>query len=74
MLSLAEQRVLLACIAQIDSTAVLTEEYRFEVTASGVADLAWKTFQILTGILKKPLKSCMSAALLSMILTLITPK
>jgi plasmid replication initiation protein len=40
MLSLAEQRVLLACIAQIDSTAVLTEEYRFEVTASGVADLA----------------------------------
>jgi plasmid replication initiation protein len=40
MLSLAEQRVLLACIAQIDSTAALTEEYRFEVTASGVADLA----------------------------------
>lgn len=40
MLSLAEQRVLLACIAQIDSTAVLTEEYRFEVTAAGVADLA----------------------------------
>jgi plasmid replication initiation protein len=40
MLSLAEQRVLLACIAQIDSTAVLTEEYRFEITASGVADLA----------------------------------
>jgi plasmid replication initiation protein len=40
MLSLAEQRVLLACIAQIDSTAVLTEEYRFEVTASGIADLA----------------------------------
>jgi len=40
MLSLAEQRVLLACIAQIDSTAVLTEEYRFEVTAFGVADLA----------------------------------
>lgn len=39
MLSLAEQRVLLSCIAQIDSTAVLTEEYRFEVTASGVADL-----------------------------------
>jgi hypothetical protein len=31
MLSLAEQRGLLACIAQIDSTAVLTEEYRFEV-------------------------------------------
>lgn len=40
MLSLAEQRVLLACIAQIDSTAVLTEEFRFEITASGVADLA----------------------------------
>ncbi|NOU12741.1 MAG: replication initiation protein [Methylococcaceae bacterium] len=40
MLSLAEQRVLLACIAQIDSTAVLTEDYRFEITASGVADLA----------------------------------
>lgn len=39
MLTLAEQRVLLSCIAQIDSTAVLTEEYRFEVTASGVADL-----------------------------------
>ena len=34
-----EQRVLLACIAQIDSKAVLTENYRFEVTASGVADL-----------------------------------
>ncbi len=40
MLSLVEQRVLLACIAQIDSTAVLTEECRFEITASGVADLA----------------------------------
>jgi plasmid replication initiation protein len=40
MLSLAEQRVLLACIAQIDSTAALTEDYRFEITASGVADLA----------------------------------
>lgn len=39
MLSLAEQRVLLSCIAQIDSTAVLTEEYRFEVTAFGFADL-----------------------------------
>jgi len=39
MLTLAEQRVLLACIAQIDSKAVLTENYRFEVTASGVADL-----------------------------------
>ncbi|WP_427501815.1 replication initiation protein (plasmid) [Methylomonas sp. MED-D] len=40
MLTLAEQRVLLACIAQIDSKAVLTEHYRFEITASGVADLA----------------------------------
>ncbi|MDD5581475.1 MAG: RepB family plasmid replication initiator protein [Methylobacter sp.] len=39
MLSLAEQRVLLSCIAQIDSMAVLTEEYRFEVTAVSVADL-----------------------------------
>ncbi|HLP81634.1 MAG TPA: replication initiation protein [Nitrosomonas sp.] len=40
MLTLAEQRVLLACIAQIDSKAMLTENYRFEITASGVADLA----------------------------------
>ncbi len=39
MLTLAEQRVLLACIAQIDSKNELTEGYRFEVTASGVADL-----------------------------------
>ena len=39
MLSLAEQRVLLCCIAQIDSTAVLTESYRFEVTAAGISDL-----------------------------------
>ena len=39
MLSLAEQRVLLCCIAQIDSTAVLTESYRFEVTATGISDL-----------------------------------
>ena len=39
MLTLAEQRVLLACIAQIDSKAELTENYRFEITASGVADL-----------------------------------
>lgn len=39
MLTLAEQRVLLACIAQIDSRQELTEGYRFEVTASGVADL-----------------------------------
>ena len=40
MLTLAEQRVLLACIAQIDSKLTLTENYRFEITASGVADLA----------------------------------
>jgi plasmid replication initiation protein len=40
MLTLAEQRVLLACIAQIDSKAELTESYRFEITAAGVADLA----------------------------------
>ncbi len=39
MLTLAEQRVLLACIAQIDSTAELTENFRFEITASGMADL-----------------------------------
>lgn len=39
MLSLSEQRVLLACIAQIDSKAELTENYRFEITASGMADL-----------------------------------
>ncbi|MEY3759141.1 MAG: hypothetical protein RIR39_632 [Pseudomonadota bacterium] len=40
MLTLAEQRVLLACIAQIDSTAALTDEYRFEITAADVAELA----------------------------------
>lgn len=40
MLSLSEQRVLLACIAQIDSRSELTENYRFEITASGMADLA----------------------------------
>ncbi|MDD2759592.1 MAG: RepB family plasmid replication initiator protein [Methylomonas sp.] len=40
MLTLAEQRVLLACIAQIDAKQELTENYRFEITASGVADLA----------------------------------
>jgi len=39
MLSLAEQRVLLACIAQIDSKAVLTEQYRFEVSAGEIVDL-----------------------------------
>lgn len=40
MLTLAEQRVLLACIAQIDAKQELSESYRFEITASGVADLA----------------------------------
>jgi len=40
LLSLSEQRVLLSCIAQIDSKdGVLTDQYTFEVTASGVADL-----------------------------------
>lgn len=39
MLSLSEQRVLLACIAQIDSKSELSENYRFEITASGMADL-----------------------------------
>ena len=39
MLSLAEQRVLLCCIAQIDSTGVLTEDYRFEVTVLEFAKL-----------------------------------
>jgi plasmid replication initiation protein len=38
-LSLGEQRVLLACIAQIDSKLGLTENLAFEVTAAGVADL-----------------------------------
>jgi hypothetical protein len=33
LLSLSEQRVLLACIAQIDSTAELTEQYQFQVSA-----------------------------------------
>ena len=40
MLSLAEQRVLLACIAQIDSKAMLTDQYRFEVSAGEIVDLA----------------------------------
>ncbi len=40
MLTLAEQRVLLACIAQIDSKAVLTDLYRFEVSAAEIVDLA----------------------------------
>ncbi len=39
MLTLAEQRVLLSCIAQIDSKKELNEFCEFEVTATGVADL-----------------------------------
>jgi plasmid replication initiation protein len=39
ILTLAEQRVLLSCIAQIDSRGALNENCRFEVTASEVADL-----------------------------------
>ena len=40
MLTLAEQRVLLACIAQIDAKETLTDQYRFEVTAAEIVDLA----------------------------------
>ncbi len=40
LLSLSEQRVLLACIAQIDSKAELTEQYQFEVSAAEIVDLA----------------------------------
>lgn len=40
MLTLAEQRVLLACIAQIDSKAVLSEQTRFEISAGEIVDLA----------------------------------
>lgn len=39
MLSLAEQRVLLCCIAQIDSKAELTEDFKFEVTVAGISEL-----------------------------------
>ena len=39
-LSLSEQRILLACIAQIDSKANLSEHYKFEVTVSQIEDLA----------------------------------
>lgn len=38
-LSLGEQRVLLACIAQIDSKRGIDENLAFEITAAGVADL-----------------------------------
>ncbi len=40
LLSLSEQRVLLACIAQIDAKESLSDQYRFEVTASEIVDLA----------------------------------
>ena len=40
LLSLVEQRVLLACIAQIDAKNSMTDQYRFEVTASEIVDLA----------------------------------
>lgn len=39
MLTLAEQRVLLSCIAQIDSKSDLNEFCEFEVTAASVAEL-----------------------------------
>ena len=39
LLSLSEQRVLLACIAQINSKKELTEHFQFEVTASEIVDL-----------------------------------
>lgn len=39
LLSLSEQRVLLACIAQIDSMADLTEQHQFEISAAEIVDL-----------------------------------
>ena len=39
-LTLSEQRILLACIAQIDSKAELIEQYTFAVTVSQIEDLA----------------------------------
>lgn len=39
-LTLSEQRILLACIAQIDSKAELIGQYTFEVTVSQIEDLA----------------------------------
>lgn len=39
-LTLAEQRVLLVCIAQVDAMAALTEDFRFEVTASEMTELS----------------------------------
>lgn len=40
MLSISEQRVLLSCIAQINAKEEMPQNRRFEVTATGVADLA----------------------------------
>jgi plasmid replication initiation protein len=39
-LTLSEQRVLLACISQIDSMAKLSADDKFEITVSEIADLA----------------------------------
>jgi len=39
MLTLVEQRILLSCIAQIDSKSELNENCKFEITAIDVADL-----------------------------------
>ena len=39
-LTLAEQRILLACIAQVDSMAELSVDDKFEVSVSEIADLA----------------------------------
>ena len=39
-LSLSEQRILLACIAQINSKSDLSDQYKFEVTVSQIEDLA----------------------------------
>jgi plasmid replication initiation protein len=39
-LTLSEQRILLACIAKIDSKAESIEQYTFEVTVSQIEDLA----------------------------------
>lgn len=40
MLTISEQRVLLSCIAQINAIETMPQNRRFEVTATGVADLA----------------------------------
>jgi plasmid replication initiation protein len=44
-LSLVEQRLLLACIAQIDSRDALTEEDVFEISASEIMDLLGESAQ-----------------------------